>query len=358
MEGNLYQIENISLALIFAVLGFFTTFLYIPKKEDYKYYRYSRYTLGAAFFVMTVYCSLNSLPINLDTFTAFSFQMLFYLIFSWLTYASFLYIIYTEKYKRKHFFLDGAIPISVMFVLATVGIRHPHLQEINSIIFGVVFSLKCIWMAYTCYKEYRKCTRELDNYFDVTPDIGWMKSVLVISYLLSIFTIVHFYVHETHIIYYPLLLICYIFLTLKIVNYIPEKISKLRHDSVDEEAELEQEKKKPAQNLKDKLEKPLSKWVEEKRFIQPNLTIKDVASAIGTNHNYLSKYLNSDIGMTFTMWLHSLRIEESKAMLTQSERMPIEEIGRRVGIMEIYNFSRWFKTITGVSPQQFRKQNK
>lgn len=37
--------------------------------------------------------------------------------------------------------------------------------------------------------------------------------------------------------------------------------------------------------------------------------------------------------------------------------MSIEEIGKRVGILEIYNFSRWFKTITGTTPYQYRKTN-
>jgi AraC-like DNA-binding protein len=63
------------------------------------------------------------------------------------------------------------------------------------------------------------------------------------------------------------------------------------------------------------------------------------------------------IGQTFTVWLHTLRIEESKLLLNDSAKMPIEEVGKRVGIDELYNFSRWFKIITGVSPQQYRKQN-
>ena len=360
MEEHLYHIESISIALIFAVLGFFSILLYIPKKEGYRYYRYSRYTLGAAFFVMATYCALKGNISNIDEFTRFSYKMLFSLAFSWLTYGSFLFIIYAEKYKRKRFFLDGIIPLLLMSIFAFIGLKHPHLQEINSIIFGIVFAFKCLWMAYTCFREYRKCTKDLDNYYDVTPDISWMKSVLIISYLLSVFTIVHFYVPATHVVYYPLLLVCYVYLTMKIINYIPEKISRLRQESVHEvaEPEPEVERKKPAVDIKSKLEAPVMRWIEDKKFTRPNLTIKDVATDIGTNHNYLSKYLNTVIGQTFTVWLHTLRIEESKLLLSDPEKLPIEEIGKRVGIGELYNYSRWFKIITGVSPQQYRKQNR
>ena len=79
---------------------------------------------------------------------------------------------------------------------------------------------------------------------------------------------------------------------------------------------------------------------------------------IGTNHNYLSKYLNSLIGMTFSVWLHTLRIEESKKYLVAPEKISIEEVGQKVGIMEAYNFSRWFKNVTGMTPQQYRKVNR
>lgn len=78
---------------------------------------------------------------------------------------------------------------------------------------------------------------------------------------------------------------------------------------------------------------------------------------MGTNHNYLSQYLNNYKGMTFQIWLNTLRIEKSKILLTSGEKISIEEVGVRVGIPQSYNFSRWFKAITGTTPYQFRKQH-
>ena len=83
-------------------------------------------------------------------------------------------------------------------------------------------------------------------------------------------------------------------------------------------------------------------------------SIKEVASQIGTNHNYLSQYLNNSLGTTFQLWLNTLRIEENKTILT-SEDISIEEVGIRVGIPESYNFSRWFKVVTGTTPFRYRR---
>ena len=99
----------------------------------------------------------------------------------------------------------------------------------------------------------------------------------------------------------------------------------------------------------------LERWVKEKRFCAAELSIKDVATQIGTNHNYLSKYLNDCLGITFQMWLNTLRIEESKHILS-TENISIEEVGIKVGIPESYNFSRWFKVVTGTTPLRYRKE--
>lgn len=53
-----------------------------------------------------------------------------------------------------------------------------------------------------------------------------------------------------------------------------------------------------------------------------------MATQIGTNHNYLSKYLNECLGITFQMWLNTLRIEESKQILS-TENISIEEVASR-----------------------------
>lgn len=358
MTDIITLVASIILALTFTLLGIFITFLHIPKSEDFKYYRYSRITLGVAFFIIAFYSAIRPyIQSKTDIFTYFSLQMIFALVFSWLTYSAFLFLIYTEKYKRLKFFLDGIIPASLMVISFLLGLRFPHLQEVNSVIFGVIFGGKCIWMASCCIREYRRCTKDLDNYYDERPDIRWMNILLWITMILSVLTIVHFYVSIIHIIYYPLFIATYFFMTMKMINYLPVRISKLRKESVHDEKEVEEKKKQPA-DLKEKLEPSVLRWIEEKKFMHPELTIKDVASEIGTNHNYLSKYINSVLGMTFSTWLHTLRIEESKILLCSSERISIEEIGRRVGIPEIYNFSRWFKIVTGVTPQQYRKSLK
>ena len=78
---------------------------------------------------------------------------------------------------------------------------------------------------------------------------------------------------------------------------------------------------------------------------------------MGTNHNYLSTYINGYLNMTFQVWLNTLRIEAAKELLLNEPKMTIEEIGAQVGIPQGYNFSRWFKLVTELTPHQFRRLN-
>ena len=151
MVDTINLIGSIILSLVFTSLGIFMVFLHIPKSDDLKYYRYSRLTLGVAFFIFAFYCASRPfIASNTDKFTDFSLQMLFSLVFSWLTYSAFLFLIYAERFKRRKFFLDGIIPVTLMLISVILGLRFPHLQEVNSVIFGVIFGGKCIWMASNC----------------------------------------------------------------------------------------------------------------------------------------------------------------------------------------------------------------
>jgi AraC-like DNA-binding protein len=141
----------------------------------------------------------------------------------------------------------------------------------------------------------------------------------------------------------------------------PTKIENIRAKNLYLEAKEEEHRKEEedakALELQEKIGTRVDTWVVEKKYCRPELTIKDVALEMGTNHNYLSAYLNKSLNVNFQTWLNTLRIEESKTYLTSGEKMSIEEIGIRVGIPQSYNFSRWFRIVVGKTPLQYKKEH-
>ncbi len=341
--------------LIFGILGLLTLFLSIPQEKGIEYYRKARRTLGTGLCMIALYCVVRIVLGKFITeYIEFWLLVTFTLAHSWLTYASLLYLLETPKYLSRHFFIDGIVPLSLMTILGFVGLIWPGSQNVIFILFGCIFGLKCFRMFHVCYKEYGKCENELDNYYDITPDIKWIKSLMYISLFMSVLTIVAFYVKAVQVPYFIAIPIIYSYIILKVLNFMPKKIEAIRAKNLYLE---KKEEEKEVKTIESKIGPKVDKWVDEKKFCQSELTIKEVALQMGTNQSYLSSYLNNNIGMTFQVWLNTLRVDESKIILVGNKETSIEEVGSMVGIPQSYNFSRWFKIVTGTTPYKYRKHH-
>jgi len=356
MERLIYILFDFGYSLIFGILGTLMFFLHMPKEKGMESYKKSRNVLGIAFLLMTAYCILRLfIPQHHGDYVDFWILTTITLVFTWLSYSSFLFLIETPRYLTKHFFIDGIIPTLLMLACGITGICFPQLEKVMTILFGCIFGIKSLYMFLLCVKEYRKCQREMDNFYDEGPDLKWMRTLLYLSFILSAATVLSFYVPAIHLIYYIAVPAIYGYMVFKILNYAPKKVDNLRKRNATLDVKPAEEKKVKVKDLSEKIGPLVEEWINEKKFCRENLNIKDVAMEMGTNHNYLSQYINNNLEMTFQVWLNKLRIEESKIMLTSKEKMTIEEIGARVGIPQNYNFSRWFKTVTDMTPFQYRK---
>lgn len=358
MEKIIYLLVTFGYVLTFGILGAFTLMTKIPKEDGMKNYKKARTALGCGLTILAIFSLTRMIfPQTYEHYLSFWLLVTFTLIHSWLTYSSLLFLMETPRYKIVQFLIDGSIPTALMLITGTIGAFIPSIQDVMIVIFGVIFGIKCAWMFYTCMNEYRKCKKDVENYYDQEIDIRWIGSLIWISVFMSALTIVAFYVHSIHLIYYLLIPVIYVYIVIKVFNFMPRKIDAVRHQNTLMEKGQEEQKEERVKDLVDKVRPKVEQWISEKKFCNPDLTIKDVATQMGTNHNYLSQYLNNYKGMTFQIWLNTLRIEKSKILLTSGEKISIEEVGVRVGIPQSYNFSRWFKAITGTTPYQFRKQH-
>ncbi|RGU30548.1 helix-turn-helix domain-containing protein [Bacteroides cellulosilyticus] len=96
---------------------------------------------------------------------------------------------------------------------------------------------------------------------------------------------------------------------------------------------------------------------EQQLYLNPKLTISDVANAIGTNRTYLSSYFNNKLNITFYDYINNLRIEKTGKQLlaTYPYTMNIDEIAERSGFNSTSTFRRAFFKNTGMTPLQYRK---
>lgn len=351
-----YYMFNLGFVIIFVVLGVLTLFMYMPKFTEFKNYRKSRYILGAGFMLMAAYCVFRLfIPQEQNDYMPFWTLIFVSLVFSWLNYTALLYLISADYKAHRSFAIDGISPAILIVVCGLLGHLIPSVQAVMKNMLGVIFLLKCMWLFYTAEKEWQKANRHLAEVGDKSCNIVWMRRLIWLTFLLSIGTLCAWYYPVTHIVYDVVAPLIYFYMVLKLVNYSFENADEMRSSSViATDNTPPQEAPAPISNNILMLQPKVQAWIDEKRYCRPNITIKDVALEIGTNHNYLSKYLNGYLNVSFQVWLNTLRIEESKKFLAL-EHISIEEVGAMVGIPLSYNYSRWFKHITGQTPLHYRR---
>lgn len=356
MEFIIYLMVNLGFGITFLLLGGAMLFLHMPKDEALKNYRVCRHILGISFILMALYCVIRIfIKQNNTIYQDFWVLLMFSMTFAWMNFTSFLFAISTSKKITRRMIIDGLIPLSLMFVVGLAGVFIPAMQYTIEVIFVVIYLIKCTWMFITCMKEWKICNKEIQDSEYYNLDIRWMKIILILLYITSLSAITAFFIPEIHVVYAPGVVILYIFLAFKIINIMPKRMEQIRNSAKKEEDKA-YESIKPT-DFAEKIGPKVDIWVMEKRYCRADLTIKDVAQEIGTNQNYLSAYLNRYKNTNFQLWLNTLRIEESKELLLSDKHLSIEEIGVKVGIPHNYNFSKWFKTITKMTPYQFRKLN-
>ncbi len=95
--------------------------------------------------------------------------------------------------------------------------------------------------------------------------------------------------------------------------------------------------------------------LENKLFLDPNLSLNTVASALQIGVSTLSKVINEE-QLHFSDYINTLRVNESKRILKDPdfEAYTIVAIGLECGFNSKSTFYQSFKKITGKTPSQYR----
>lgn len=88
-----------------------------------------------------------------------------------------------------------------------------------------------------------------------------------------------------------------------------------------------------------------------------NITLEQLAEDFYISRYYLSRVFKKATGFTIFKYIHSLRILEAQRLLKDTD-MKVIEIAEAVGFVNVSNFGKVFKSISEVSPAQYRKHQR
>ncbi|MFZ0455771.1 MAG: helix-turn-helix domain-containing protein [Ignavibacteriaceae bacterium] len=113
-----------------------------------------------------------------------------------------------------------------------------------------------------------------------------------------------------------------------------------------------------SKSLEEKYLQKLSSFMEEKKpFLNPDVTLMDIAEQVKIPYRSLSEVINNSLNKNFYDFINNYRINESKKLLIEKSNRfkTILEVLYEVGYNSKSSFNNAFKKDTGMTPTEFKR---
>lgn len=207
--------------------------------------------------------------------------------------------------------------------------------------------------------------------FSETIDLSWLRNLIYSMLLMGGLCVILFIaLYFSGISIYYTDFSAYLMLTIfifalgfwgykqgKIFNYKEIKNERKRASNTHSENEKSVSAHKIDENLISQADKLKSFIENEKPYLEPKLSLYQLASAFGTTSHQLSFILNNILECNFFEFINSYRVEEVKKRLAREEnkQFTIFAIALDCGFNSKASFNRIFKNITGKTPSEYQK---
>ncbi|MEO1030561.1 MAG: AraC family transcriptional regulator [Bacteroidota bacterium] len=341
-----------------------------------KYKSTSNYLLAT---LIVVY-SLNNLQYYLQDADITSYEDLFlYYFVNWADLLSVLLYLYVFKFlfptkpiPKKAYYLFSLFLLT--FSIATIykvgkalnvsgewllRLRH-YLDTYAELLSATLHVLVLV----ACFKMMMKF-RAKNKVYDVEnvrPQLQWLRKTLIGLLILTLLWIVLTFLYMKYpgqISFYPL------WIGIAILVYWLGHIGIYRYGVIQERKHIRSQSKTnsnvklPVKTKRVIIERLKQYLVEERQFLNPNLSLEQTAEVLELSQGHLSKIINQDLQMSFKDYVNGLRVEEAKRYLKDKSfsNYTLLAVGLEAGFNSKTAFNTSFKKITGVTPSQFKREH-
>ncbi|NNF34793.1 MAG: helix-turn-helix transcriptional regulator [Saprospiraceae bacterium] len=197
----------------------------------------------------------------------------------------------------------------------------------------------------------------------ITLNIDWLKflfrsfmAIIIVSFALSM-------VPYTSLKgYSEIMLIAFIILVFYVINKIV--IKGMKEPDIFSRASVDQSNKKYTSSKLSEQEKSTIKLAisdimeREKLFLDPELSLNQLASNLNLNRRDVSQVINEKLKMSFHDFVNFHRIEVAKSQIRNGDsKMTILEVLYQSGFNSKSSFNHAFKKHVGMTPTEYRKSS-
>lgn len=257
------------------------------------------------------------------------------------------------------------LPAAVVAIVFPLNVRfHWGGEDLIHLIARLCFATQVVWVLVRGYRLIRDTQQRLDNNY--TDDRSYLLQpthtlLLIIGFTAFASMLLNLLGRDTFdgsvLVAIPAVLMSVLLYGL---GYVAAHTSLPEETLGQVEAEDEEKVRTATMEETDELFNKITTALrEEKLFMNPNLTIQDLASAVGSNRTYVSACINRRTNFSFSQLVAQYRVENAKAILVDpkysSDHEALSDAMALSGFSSDQTFHRVFKDLTGVTPLQFRK---
>lgn len=226
---------------------------------------------------------------------------------------------------------------------------------------SIIFSIVLIILIFIILKDNEKKSKTYKS-IQVLINTKWIKRSLSLGTLLCLlwalsFNIFENLLNEGYYKYYPLwigisVLVYWIGYTAILQRHLYNQSVEIRNKILHKKA-----KSPKKSNGSSSFLKIYSSIIEDKLYLNPNLSIKNLSHEFNISEGYMSQIINKNSDTNFNDYINSLRVNEAKKMLVNSDydNYTIVAIGLEAGFNSKSSFYSAFKKFTDKSPLEYKK---
>ena len=213
-----------------------------------------------------------------------------------------------------------------------------------------VIALFALFMVYMFFAVRRYGRWLRDNFADLENKEVW-QSFLILAVFVLLSIVYLFTSEQTTVLAYLLEIVCIVIMGLLLWRV--ETLQSLSESTTAEEEEPTEEAQNASvqQALPVDIAALLKKHCENKHlYLQHDLSLTQVAQAVGTNHYYLSQYFSQQ-GLTYNAYINGLRIRHFirlyERAVADGRAFTAQQLASESGYRSYSTFSTAFKQYTG-----------
>lgn len=227
--------------------------------------------------------------------------------------------------------------ILLHFIPAAVILFFPLSIIDNPIRFGLSQTHFLIYLSvssYRLFKDYQSRKTDLNKVYEKI--VKWNRSLLVALFIIWLSVLTRYLIELAAL--YSFIIYIFIFLVI-------------------ERNKLFNQTFKPIEKEPDLKNSLLEFMVDEKPYLDPELSLTLLSEKVQIQKNLLSKIINDELGLKFTDFINSYRVKEvvQKFSNSGSEKYTIASIAYDCGFNNLSTFNLAFKKVLHITPSQYQK---